>query len=872
MLRGEVYATRTVLNPVSSPPPWSPGGHLTPGTILGSRYRIIALLGKGGMGEVYRADDLSLGQQVALKFLPAEVASDPAAIERFRNEVRIARQVSHPNVCRVYDLGEADGRYFLSMEYVDGEDLGSLLRRIGRLPYDKALEISRKLCAGLAAAHEKGVLHRDLKPANVMLDLRGQALLTDFGLAGLADQLQGGEVRNGTPAYMAPEQLSGKEVSARSDVYALGLLLYEIFTGRRPFQADTLAAMARAQQENNPPSLTTLVKDLDPDVERVILRCLDPDPTRRPATPLSVAAGLPGGDALAAALAAGETPSPQMLIAAGEGNGLTPRVAIPVLAAILIVLAFIYVRTAQKSPLDHLDTRGSIDVLNERSREILHSLGYDGKPADQVSGFAWDRAFLRYVSDHDEPVPDWPAVFSRRPSVLTFWYRQSGRPIDSDGFHNDLLTPGIVDSRDPPPIYSGMIDLRLDARGRLQRFEVIPPQHETAPVPFSQPDWSVLFRAAELDPAKFQAAEPRWNFLASSDARVAWNGVWPGTSRPLHVEGAALHGKPVAFELTGPWSEAWRMGGHEPSARQRLTVVLLVVLLLGICVTAALLARNNLKQNRGDRKGAFRLSLWMFGLLLLIWLCRSHMTVSMALLGNFLLVNCTAIFSAVVVWTVYLAVEPYVRRRWPRTIISWTSVLSGRARDPVVGRDVLFGVVLGVAWRLANLGLFGRWGAREPPNLPAPEMLGGARVAIGQYLMYVPYGIRNTLLFFFLLFLCWVLFRKQWAACAAWAAIFMVLNALGSKEPLLDALETAVAFGVASVIILRFGLLSLAVGLYVVTTLTIVPCTLDFSAWYVSNSALGLATVLALAGWSCYISMGGQTRGGKNPPRHDLFG
>src|SRR6185436_130872 len=150
------------------------GGRFAPGELLGGRYRIVAMLGKGGMGEVYRADDLSLDQSVALKFLPEEIARNERALERFRNEVRIARQVSHPNVCRVYDLGEMQGLYFLSMEYIDGEDLGSLLRRIGRLPGDKALEISRKLCAGLAAAHEKGVLHRDLKTANVMLDGRGQ--------------------------------------------------------------------------------------------------------------------------------------------------------------------------------------------------------------------------------------------------------------------------------------------------------------------------------------------------------------------------------------------------------------------------------------------------------------------------------------------------------------------------------------------------------------------------------------------------------------------------------------------------------------------------------------------------------------------------
>ena len=177
----------------------------------------------------------ALAQPVALKFLP-EHKTDEFTLERFRNEVRIARQVSHPNVCRVYDIGRGRRhRVFLSMEYVDGEDLASLLRRIGRLPADKALEIARKICAGLAAAHDKGVLHRDLKPANIMLDGRGEALIMDFGLAGLA-RPDRARCRSGTPAYMAPEQLAGKEVTVRSDIYSLGLVLYELFTGRRCFR------------------------------------------------------------------------------------------------------------------------------------------------------------------------------------------------------------------------------------------------------------------------------------------------------------------------------------------------------------------------------------------------------------------------------------------------------------------------------------------------------------------------------------------------------------------------------------------------------------------------------------------------------------
>src|ERR1700734_369213 len=177
-------------------------GRFLPGALLASRYRIVALLGRGGMGEVYRAYDLAPGQEAGLKFLPEVAARNPAALARFYKEVRIARKVSHANVGRVYDLGEVDGQPYLSMEYVDGEDLGSLLRRIGRLPPDKAVQIARQLCAGLAAAHAKGVLHRDLKPANIMLNGRGDVVVTDFGLAALADEIPGEEIRNGTPASM----------------------------------------------------------------------------------------------------------------------------------------------------------------------------------------------------------------------------------------------------------------------------------------------------------------------------------------------------------------------------------------------------------------------------------------------------------------------------------------------------------------------------------------------------------------------------------------------------------------------------------------------------------------------------------------------
>ena len=209
-----------------------------PGALLVNRYRIVSLLGKGGMGEVYRADDLTVGQPVAFKFLPAIIARDAEALERFHNEVRIARQVSHPNVCRVYDVGEADGMPYISMEYVDGEDLASLLRRIGRLPADKALEIAPQDLrrAGRGARQRRAPSRPEARQHHARPARQGAADGLRPGRL-VADELRGAEARSGTPAYMAPEQLRGEKVTVKSDIYALGMVLYEIFTGKRAIRS-----------------------------------------------------------------------------------------------------------------------------------------------------------------------------------------------------------------------------------------------------------------------------------------------------------------------------------------------------------------------------------------------------------------------------------------------------------------------------------------------------------------------------------------------------------------------------------------------------------------------------------------------------------
>jgi len=840
-------------------------GRFAPGYVLGGRYRIVAMLGKGGMGEVYRADDLRLEQPVALKFLPEAVARNPEALARFRNEVRIARQVSHPNVCRMYDLGEADGCCFLSMEYVDGEDLGSLLRRIGRLPVDKAIEIARKLCAGLAAAHARGVLHRDLKPANVMLDSRGQVLLTDFGLAGLAGQIEGAEIRNGTPAYMAPEQLSGLEVTAWSDIYSLGMVFYEIFTGKLPFESNTLAGLMRAQQESQPAGPSTLVRELDPMVERVILRCLQPKPAMRPASALAVAAALPGGDPLAEALAAGETPSPEMVAAAGEGEGLSPAVAVSLLLAVLASVIVYAVLTLRSSALERLRPEYSPEILAQKAKDTIQRLGFTPAVADDAYGFDWDSGFLDDVNKNHKPV-DWNQVLAQRPPLLTFWYRSSPAPLTGLEFHNDLLTPGMVFPDDPPPVDPGMLDVVLDSYGRLLYFRRVPPQRLEPGQPVPVVDWSAFFAAAGVDMAGYQSTEPLWTAVTPSDARVAWLG---SGKRPLRVEGASLRGHPVYFDIIRPWRQPSGQDSGQTSTREIVTFSFLGLLLLVVCLGAALLARRNLAQQRGDRRGAFRLAFFIFTVQMLVWLTRGHLAASFGTFGTFLVALCTSVFYGVVIWTVYIALEPYVRRRWPQTLISWSSVLIGRVRDPVVGRDVLIGATAGSGVLLigALVDLWKRYLGGWTPNLDNSEVLAGARGTLATCFAVGSHAIRETLFFFFLIFLLRVAVRNQWVAAAAFALIFAAANLASAGHPLLNAAAAFLAVGGFAFVVLRWGVLALAITLLVSNVIGGAPLTAHSSAWYFPSEVFMLACILALTAWAFRTAIAGRRLW-----KTDLFG
>ena len=370
------------------------------------------------------------------------------------------------------------------------------------------MEIARQICAGLAAAHEHGIIHRDLKPANIMLDGRGRVRITDFGLAGSAAEIEGADARAGTPAYMSPEQFAGGEVSPKSDLYSLGLVLYEIFTGKRAFDAPSMEEMARLREKSAPTAPLQYVKEMDPLVERVILRCLAKDPAKRPATALQVAAALPGGDPLAAALAAGETPSPEMVAAAGEHEGLRPAVAWTCLAGIILSVAAAILLGAQtmlyrrvpleKPPEDLPRARGifyKVSAIPSRQR-IRRSGSTRGTSFYAISRSTTNRRRAGTTSKQGH---------------LGFGTRQPPSALGSllSLLPRLPLMGGFVWTDDPPLDVSGMTLVRLNPMGRLTQFIAVPPQVEK-PVSFS--------RSSGEPGAVILRRRTRWVQMAASPA------------------------------------------------------------------------------------------------------------------------------------------------------------------------------------------------------------------------------------------------------------------------------------------------------------------------------------------------------------------
>ena len=270
----EPALTKTLETPVEA---------LTRGILFAGRYDIIEELGRGGMGRVYRVEDTKVQEEIALKLIKPEISVDQKTIERFRNELKIARKIAHRHVCRIFDLGEDNGTHFITMEYVPGEDLKNLIRRVGRLDTDTIVKIAKQICSGLSEAHRLGVVHRDLKPANIMIDKEGNTRIMDFGIARSlrTEGITGSGIMIGTPEYMSPEQAEAKEIDSRSDIYSLGVLLFEMVTGAVPFVGDSALSVALKHKTETPPHPREMNTKASDELCSVILKCLEKEKERR---------------------------------------------------------------------------------------------------------------------------------------------------------------------------------------------------------------------------------------------------------------------------------------------------------------------------------------------------------------------------------------------------------------------------------------------------------------------------------------------------------------------------------------------------------------------------------------------------------------
>ncbi|MEM7204015.1 MAG: serine/threonine-protein kinase [Planctomycetota bacterium] len=825
----------------------------TPGQVLLGRYHIQSLLGQGGMGSVFRAHDQTLGQDVALKFVDAKLAGTPTAIATLLNEVRTARRVSHPHVCRVHDIGEVNGLTFVSMEYVDGEDLASLLRRIGRLPGDKAAQIATQLCAGLHAAHEQGVLHRDLKPANVMVDGDGNARITDFGIAAATDSLSADESTSGTPAYMAPELFTGGAASIQSDLYSLGLVLYEVYTGRQLYRASSMTELLRAHRRPIlPPS--GLVADIEPAAEQAILRCLEREPEGRPQSALAVLAAMPGGDPLGEALASGQTPSPELVAAAGGSGSIPPRLVAALLVMIAVGLALLFALEGQVKLLARTNLPHSTEVLADRAKTTLESLGYRTLGAHRSYGFTLDRPKLDQVNALERREADWRGLLSQtRPPLIEFWYRQT----PSWRWLQPANIKGRVDWHDPVPGTPGEVLLKLDGDGNLRELRAVPDQDAQwdSLATTAEPPTAALLAAIGLDPTQLESIAPTEIPPEFADRRLAWQGTAPDEAVRVEVQAAFLGQRPVSLRLhESPLAAptAGEAGPAKPGTRSWRFLAR-----VGLVLGAGILAWDALRRRRSDGRGALRLALITFGAVVAFTVLAGDGAAHFSGLGNLLVKGMThGLVIAVELGVYYFALEQHVRRSWPQSLISWSRLLAGRWRDPLVGHHVLAGLAISLAITLMGVLkiLVPRWlGEAEPPpmliHLSGLDVLSGPWSSAGVFLEIAIDAARQGMMFFTALVLLKLVLRKPWLAATANTVIWtLVWNAhpFAAGFPWITSptLCSAAMAGTITFLAIRFGLLPLLVGNITFTVLTTFPLQLGEGVWYSGATALPLLALL----------------------------
>lgn len=847
------------LGGTNTPKPTLNSREFRAGTIWAERYRLIAALGAGGMGQVFRAEDLELKQEVAIKFLNVAASADPQKVDALRSEVRTARLVTHPNVCRVHDFGDVEGQTFLTMEYVDGEDLGSLMRRIGQLPKEKALQSAMQIASGLNSAHERGVIHRDLKPGNVMIDSAGDVRLTDFGLAASLESLQQGHSIAGTPAYMAPELFAGAAPSVASDMYSLGVLLFELFAGARPFDGDSIESLLASHRSVERPSLLAQAPDIDPDLAQVISRCLALDPRRRPQSAVEVLAALPGWDPLRDSISRGETPSP-LMVAAARGAGRVPaKRANWILAITLAGIALVYSLVATLGMVERASLELPGSVLAEDARRILDDLGYPrAEAAYEVWAFDAYEELIFDLLDSREP-DKWDVLDRRRPSPFDFYYRRSPQPI--------VMSPGALHLgwEEPPVRAEGMVQVRLDPLGGLRELRVVPIAFVTDGPPAESPDWEKVFEHADLEFGEFAGhpVAPQLRPAHYADQRLAWLGTYPESGQEVRVEAATLNGNLVAFRVL----EVENLGPalpsnleHRENVKRPETFFVFDAFMVVIGISAIVFAFRSLARKRTDFRGANRCAVFLFVLVASAnFLMANHVANVEAEVRVLINALARGLLKTGFFWLLYVGYEPHVRRIWPELLVSWTRVFQRRGKDPLVWSHVMAGIGMGsaVAFLEVAYGLVGDWlGVVSPPpvsqDMATAAALDGPAPSLGAMLhlcfRYFGFGINAVMT----LVLLRLLFRRTWLAISGAVVVFTLLffEGLGGND--LVMLPLSIMQGLIIVLAnARYGLLGAAVGASTFGILLGTPATLDISKWYAGSGLLsvGVLSLTAIYAW-----------------------
>jgi serine/threonine-protein kinase len=636
---------------------------------------------------------------------------------------------------------------------------------------------------------------------------------------------------------MAPELLEGRESTVQSDLYALGLVMYELFTGKRAFVARTLPDRRReASGELKTPS--SFVRDLDPAVERVILRCLAHDPAERPRSAREVIESLPGGDPLAAALAAGETPSPRIVAAAGIEGSLSRKAAWTMLGAVALCFALFFAARRELEIARHMDLDRTPQVLRQSANDIAKKLEI-AVPGAPIAKFRPRPEYNAWLQKQNA----WDAL-RRGPSPLLFQLQYGMSPEESRAATMTSTA-------------AGRTTLWLDPQARLV-YLLSPPAGDVA---MRALDWQPLLAAAGLDAGRLQSAAPRDAPPVPLDTRAAWTGTYPNDRTPIRVEAAAWHGRPVFFRVTGAWDEA-----TDPlkgvTTRIGAADRFLSLLVVAVVTVALLLAWRSLRLHRGDRQGAFRFALAYFliqGTALL--LAMQYPRELLPLIDELWYTLGITALSASVVYILYLALEPYARRKWPEHLIAWARLLAGRLNDPLVGRDALIGILGGVAyaalWASASIvaSWFG-WMEAEP-YIAAYRSMDGMRFSLALLLYSAILGITFASVTILILVLATIAFRRRAIA----GAVFFVINlayfmlATGGQTALVPVY--AVVALMLAFIALRFGLLA-----YAVLQMTFIALYYGMAttpSWLLLHCAIPFAILAALALWAFRTSLGGQS-------------